>query len=165
VAKSSPACSDDRATGVGKTEGRAAAVRRAPLPEGDVKYAGVGYVGRDVESMIRDLADVSIDMVREEDGGSGRAPRWAPKSACSTCCCRRRHRTARRRKAAARQENYQKTRELRGPFAKGAGRQMVEIEVRERSFPAFIVSSSGVEMDIHVRTCCRASSGQRKSAR
>ena len=30
------------------------------------KFTEVGYVGRDVESMIRDLVDISIDMVREE---------------------------------------------------------------------------------------------------
>ena len=30
------------------------------------KFTEVGYVGRDVESMIRDLVDIAIDLVREE---------------------------------------------------------------------------------------------------
>src|SRR6202795_5404863 len=56
-------------TGVGKTE---LARRLARLPNSPFlkveasKFTEVGYVGRDVESMIRDLVDIAIDMVREE---------------------------------------------------------------------------------------------------
>src|SRR5215470_2550448 len=53
-------------TGVGKTE---IARRLAGCPFVKVeasKYTEVGYVGRDVESMVRDLVEMSIDMVREE---------------------------------------------------------------------------------------------------
>ncbi|MGH9812993.1 MAG: AAA family ATPase, partial [Candidatus Acidiferrales bacterium] len=56
-------------TGVGKTEiaRRLARLAHAPFLKVEAsKYTEVGYVGRDVESMIRDLLDVSIDMVREE---------------------------------------------------------------------------------------------------
>src|SRR6185437_3151976 len=56
-------------TGVGKTEiaRRLAKLANSPfLKVGASKFTEVGYVGRDVESMIRDLVDVSIDMVREE---------------------------------------------------------------------------------------------------
>src|SRR5690348_9773699 len=56
-------------TGVGKTElaRRLAKLSNSPFMKVEAsKFTEVGYVGRDVESMIRDLVDISIDMVREE---------------------------------------------------------------------------------------------------
>lgn len=56
-------------TGVGKTEiaRRLATLAHAPFVKVEAtKYTEVGYVGRDVESIIRDLLDTSIKMVREE---------------------------------------------------------------------------------------------------
>jgi ATP-dependent HslUV protease ATP-binding subunit HslU len=56
-------------TGVGKTEiaRRLAKLANSPFLKVEAsKFTEVGYVGRDVESMIRDLVDISIDMVREE---------------------------------------------------------------------------------------------------
>jgi len=56
-------------TGVGKTEiaRRLSRLARAPFLKVEAtKYTEVGYVGRDVESMIRDLVDIAIKMVREE---------------------------------------------------------------------------------------------------
>ena len=56
-------------TGVGKTEIARRLARLAGCPFVKVeasKYTEVGYVGRDVESMIRDLVETAIDMVREE---------------------------------------------------------------------------------------------------
>ncbi|HWQ54343.1 MAG TPA: ATP-dependent protease ATPase subunit HslU [Bryobacteraceae bacterium] len=56
-------------TGVGKTElaRRLAKLANSPFMKVEAsKFTEVGYVGRDVESMIRDLVDISIDMVREE---------------------------------------------------------------------------------------------------
>src|ERR1700684_976288 len=56
-------------TGVGKTElaRRLARLSHSPFLKVEAsKLTEVGYVGRDVESMIRDLVDISIDMVREE---------------------------------------------------------------------------------------------------
>jgi len=56
-------------TGVGKTEiaRRLARLANAPFVKVEAsKFTEVGYVGRDVESMIRDLVDVAINMVREE---------------------------------------------------------------------------------------------------
>ena len=64
-------------TGVGKTEiaRRLAKLANSPFMKVEAsKFTEVGYVGRDVESMIRDLVEIAIDMVRE--------------SACLTCCCR-----------------------------------------------------------------------------
>ncbi|MCK9281456.1 MAG: ATP-dependent protease ATPase subunit HslU [Melioribacteraceae bacterium] len=56
-------------TGVGKTEiaRRLAKLSGAPFIKVEAsKYTEVGYVGRDVESMIRDLAEISVNMVRSE---------------------------------------------------------------------------------------------------
>ncbi len=56
-------------TGVGKTEiaRRLARLARAPFMKVEAsKFTEVGYVGRDVESMIRDLTELSVSMVREE---------------------------------------------------------------------------------------------------
>src|SRR6202521_3786110 len=56
-------------TGVGKTEiaRRLARLANSPFLKVEaIKFTEVGYVGRDVESMIRDLVEISIDMVREE---------------------------------------------------------------------------------------------------
>src|SRR4026209_2823692 len=56
-------------TGVGKTEiaRRLARLANSPFLKVEAsRFTEVGYVGRDVESMIRDLVEISIDMVREE---------------------------------------------------------------------------------------------------
>ncbi|EJO8947003.1 TPA: ATP-dependent protease ATPase subunit HslU [Listeria monocytogenes] len=56
-------------TGVGKTEiaRRIAKIVRAPFSKVEAtKFTEVGYVGRDVESMIRDLVEVSVRLVKEE---------------------------------------------------------------------------------------------------
>ncbi len=56
-------------TGVGKTEiaRRLARLANAPFLKVEAtKYTEVGYVGRDVESIIRDLTDVAVSMVKEE---------------------------------------------------------------------------------------------------
>lgn len=57
-------------TGVGKTEiaRRLAKLAQAPFLKVEAsKYTEVGYVGRDVESMIRDLTDLAVNMVRAEE--------------------------------------------------------------------------------------------------
>ena len=57
-------------TGVGKTEiaRRLARLARAPFIKVEAtKFTEVGYVGRDVESIVRDLMDIAIKMTREEE--------------------------------------------------------------------------------------------------
>ncbi len=57
-------------TGVGKTEisRRLARLTTCPFVKVEAtKFTEVGYVGRDVESMVRDLVDIAIDMIREEE--------------------------------------------------------------------------------------------------
>jgi ATP-dependent HslUV protease ATP-binding subunit HslU len=56
-------------TGVGKTEiaRRLARLAHSPFIKVEAsKFTEVGYVGRDVESMVRDLVELAVDMVREE---------------------------------------------------------------------------------------------------
>ena len=100
-------------TGVGKTEiaRRLAKLANSPFMKVEAsKFTEVGYVGRDVESMIRDLVEIAIEMVREEklEDVSDKAelnaeerlldillPPPAPRTggdAASRFCSRRRHR-------------------------------------------------------------------------
>ena len=72
-------------TGVGKTEiaRRLAKLTNSPFMKVGSKFTEVGYVGRDVESMIRDLVEIAVDMVREEKLEEVEDARSStPKSAC-----------------------------------------------------------------------------------
>src|SRR5688572_8602850 len=56
-------------TGIGKTEiaRRLARLVHSPFIKVEAtKYTEVGYVGRDVESMVRDLTDISVDLIKQE---------------------------------------------------------------------------------------------------
>jgi len=62
-------------TGVGKTEiaRRLARLARAPFLKVEAsKFTEVGYVGRDVDSIVRDLAEVAVKLVRDEEAGKVR---------------------------------------------------------------------------------------------
>ena len=148
-------------TGVGKTEiaRRLARLANSPFLKVEAsRFTEVGYVGRDVESMVRDLVEISIDMVREEklEEVSEKAeqnaedrlldlllpPQPTPARGASE-------------DSPASTEALQRTREkLRAQIREGKlNERTVEVDVRERSFPAFeIVSSQGVEeMDINIK--------------
>jgi ATP-dependent HslUV protease ATP-binding subunit HslU len=88
-------------TGVGKTEiaRRLAKLANAPFIKVEAtKFTEVGYVGRDVESIIRDLADAAIKLLREQEIIKfATAPKTPLKSASSTRCCRRAHGLQQRR--------------------------------------------------------------------
>ena len=78
-------------TGVGKTEiaRRLAKLTGAPFIKVEAtKYTEVGYVGRDVESMIRDLMSVALAMVKQElrEGCASGRPN-APRRSFWTRCC------------------------------------------------------------------------------
>jgi ATP-dependent HslUV protease ATP-binding subunit HslU len=162
-------------TGVGKTEiaRRLAKLANSPFLKVEAsKFTEVGYVGRDVESMIRDLVEISIDMVRTEkleevaekaeQNAEERildlllpplspAPIVADDSSKSAT------------------ENWNRTREkLRTQLRDGKlDERTVELEVKERSFPAFeIISSSGVEeMDINIKDILPGFLGQKTKKR
>ena len=169
-------------TGIGKTEiaRRLARLTNSPFLKVEAsRFTEVGYVGRDVESMIRDLVEVSIEMVREEkveevaekaeQNAEERlldlllppppAPRGdrADKSPTNDD------------KGAAANDHFLRTREkLRAQLREGKlDDRQVEIETRERSFPAFeIISSQGIEeMDINVKDMLPGLFGQRSKKR
>jgi ATP-dependent HslUV protease ATP-binding subunit HslU len=163
-------------TGVGKTEIARRLARLAGCPFVKVeasKYTEVGYVGRDVESMVRDLVEVAIDMVREEklDEVAERAEQAAEErvldlllpSVPATI------ETGAPISDAQRREQIQRTRDkLRTQLREGKlDQRMVEVEVRERSMPAFeIVTNQGIEeMDINVKDMLSGFFGQQKKKR
>ena len=155
-------------TGVGKTEiaRRLARLSNSPFLKVEAsKFTEVGYVGRDVESMIRDLVEIAIDMVRQE----------------------KLEEVADKAEAAAEErlldllvppppptdgdsgESYQRTREkFRQQLRDGKlDDRMVEIEARERNFPSFeIVTNTGVEeMGVNIRDMLPGFFGQKTKKR
>jgi ATP-dependent HslUV protease ATP-binding subunit HslU len=176
-------------TGVGKTEiaRRLAKLTNSPFMKVEAsKFTEVGYVGRDVESMIRDLVEIAVDMVREEKleevedraelnaeerlldlllppspaaaGAPGGAhPSPGPVVIDGTSY------------PPASQESHNRTREkLRQQFRESKlDERTVEIDVRERSTPSFeIISNQGVEeMDINLKDVLPNIFGQRTKKR
>ena len=136
-------------TGVGKTEvaRRLAKLASSPFLKVEAtKFTEVGYVGRDVDSMIRDLVEVSIDLVREEklELVSERAEANAEERMLDLLMPPQEEG----------QDSVDKSREkLRGSLREGKlDERMVDIEVRERNMPVEIVTSTGTEeMDINLR--------------
>ena len=126
-------------TGVGKTElaRRLAKLANSPFLKVEAsKFTEVGYVGRDVESMIRDLAEIAIDMVREErlDEIGERAERNAEERLLDLLM-------PPPGETAETPESVDRTREkLRERLRAGKlDDRMVEVDVKERS-PTFEVS-------------------------
>jgi ATP-dependent HslUV protease ATP-binding subunit HslU len=167
-------------TGLGKTEIARRLARLAGCPFIKVeasKYTEVGYVGRDVESMVRDLVETSIDMVREEklDEVAERAEHAAEERVldlllpASPPPPSEPPGPSAPQIEAPRRDQMDRTREkLRAQLRDGKlDQRLVEVEVRERSTPAFeIVSSQGVEeMDINVKDMLSGIFGQQKRRR
>jgi ATP-dependent protease HslVU (ClpYQ) ATPase subunit len=79
-------------TGVGKTEiaRRLATLANAPFVKVEAtRFTEVGYVGKDVEQIIRDLADTAVKLYREQAKVRVRTQAEdAPKTASSMRCCR-----------------------------------------------------------------------------
>ena len=139
-------------TGVGKTElaRRLAKLANSPFLKVEAsKFTEVGYVGRDVESMIRDLAEISIDMVREErlNEIGERAERNAEERLLDLLM-------PPPADTAEAPESIDRTREkLRERLRAGKlDDRMVEVDVKERG-PTFEVSTLGgmEEMDINLK--------------
>ena len=153
-------------TGVGKTEiaRRLAKLANSPFLKVEAsKFTEVGYVGRDVESMIRDLVEIAIEMVREEklEDVADKAELNAeerlldillpPADAATAEGVEAGHGAG--RNDCVRDESQCRTREkLRQQLREGKlDDRTVEIDVRERNFPSFeIISNQGVEeMDVN----------------
>ena len=166
-------------TGVGKTEiaRRLAKLANSPFLKVEAsKFTEVGYVGRDVDSMIRDLVEISVDMVRGEklEDVADKAELNAEERVLDLLL-----------PAASFQkppeagsmgfspegsvESYSRGREkLRQQLREGKlDDRVIELDVREKSFPAFeIISNQGVEeMDINVKDMLPNIFGQRTKKR
>ena len=147
-------------TGVGKTEiaRRLAKLTNSPFLKVEAsKFTEVGYVGRDVESMIRDLVEIAIDMVREErleeveDRAEMNAeerlldvllppPPPAPPASAPTL--------EGQQLTLPGSDSYQRSSEkMRQLFREGKlAERMVELDVRERGMPQFgIISNQNLE--------------------
>jgi ATP-dependent HslUV protease ATP-binding subunit HslU len=155
-------------TGVGKTEiaRRLARLAQSPFIKVEAsKFTEVGYVGRDVESMVRDLVELSVDMVRDERIEEvhakaeqnaeerlldlllppPRTPVDAPADELGFGVS----------SPASAQDSWQITREkFRDQLRDGRlDHRSVEVDVRERAFPSFevITGSSVEEIDINLK--------------
>ncbi|HEX9255713.1 MAG TPA: ATP-dependent protease ATPase subunit HslU, partial [Candidatus Angelobacter sp.] len=137
------------------------------------KFTEVGYVGRDVESMIRDLVEIAIDMVREEklEEVTEKAEQQAEERLLDLLLPSTPAATSSTAGFALVTEgdSASRTREkLRDQLHEGKlDERMVELEVRERSTPAFeIISNQGVEeMDINIKDMLPNIFGQRTKKR
>ncbi|MCC6341505.1 MAG: ATP-dependent protease ATPase subunit HslU [Bryobacterales bacterium] len=150
-------------TGVGKTElaRRLAKLANSPFIKVEAsKFTEVGYVGRDVETMIRDLVEIAIDMVREErlDEVADRAERNAEERLLDLLMPPQPEPS----------ESVDRTREkLREKLRAGKlDDRAVEIDVKERG-PSFeITTNSGMEeMDINLKDFIPNLFGQRTRRR
>ena len=156
-------------TGVGKTEiaRRLARMSNSPFLKVEAsKFTEVGYVGRDVESMIRDLTEIAVEMTRADrveeitDKAEVNAeerildlllppnPRSAGAAGYLDIVSLEDEDTPIAPESSNRDDNFNRTREkLRSQLREGKlDNRMVDIEVRERNFPTIEVAGpQGVE--------------------
>ena len=159
-------------TGVGKTEiaRRLARLTNSPFIKVEAsKYTEVGYVGRDVESMVRDLADLAIAMVREEKSVEVRERARGNVDDRLLNLLLPAPQTPRAPEPPDAAEQFNRTREkLRTQLREGVLEdRTVEIDVQQDSFPAFrIFGSAGQEeMDVNIRDSVAGMFGSRKRRR
>jgi ATP-dependent HslUV protease ATP-binding subunit HslU len=170
-------------TGVGKTEiaRRLAKLANSPFLKVEAsKFTEVGYVGRDVESMIRDLVEIAIEMIREEklEDVADKAELNAEERLLDILLPPTTPRTDSAPASSggvvidastSLTESSGRTREkLRQQLREGKlDDRTVEIETRERNFPSFeIISNQGVEeMDVNIKDMLPNIFGQRTKKR
>jgi ATP-dependent HslUV protease ATP-binding subunit HslU len=146
-------------TGVGKTEiaRRLARLAQSPFIKVEAsKFTEVGYVGRDVESMVRDLVELGVDMVREArlEEVRGKAAQNAEDRLLDILLPPSRPIAPDEDPAAARDQQQQTRDRIREQLRAGRlDTRIVEIDVREKSFPSFeiIAGSSVEEVDINLK--------------
>ena len=158
-------------TGVGKTEiaRRLARIAQSPFIKVEAsKFTEVGYVGRDVESMVRDLVELAVDMVREErlDEVHSKAEQNAeerlldlllppPRATLEPEEPPMTPRSLEFVPNVTAQDSWHQTREkFREQLRDGRlDQRAVELDVRERAFPSFevITGSSFEEIDINIK--------------
>jgi ATP-dependent HslUV protease ATP-binding subunit HslU len=177
-------------TGVGKTEiaRRLAKLTNSPFLKVEAsKFTEVGYVGRDVESIVRDLVEIAIDMVREEkmEEVEDKAELAAedrlldlllpPTPAAAPVATHEPGSNVIQLPAVTPEgedapgEREKRTREkLRQQFREGKlDDRIVELDVRDRNMPSFeIITNQGTEeMDINLKDMIPGLFGQRTKKR
>jgi ATP-dependent HslUV protease ATP-binding subunit HslU len=156
-------------TGVGKTEiaRRLARLAQSPFIKVEAsKFTEVGYVGRDVESMVRDLVELAVDMVRDEriEEVHAKAEQNAEERLLDLLLPPPRTAVdaphdelgfASSTGPVSAHDSWQHTREkFRDQLRDGRlDHRSVEVDVRERAFPSFevITGSSVEEIDINIK--------------
>ncbi|MEK6288735.1 MAG: ATP-dependent protease ATPase subunit HslU [Acidobacteriota bacterium] len=146
-------------TGIGKTEiaRRLARLSNSPFLKVEAsKFTEVGYVGRDVESMIRDLVEIGVDLVREEKIAevAEKAEQNAEERMLDLLLPRTKQIEEPENDSSY--EQFERTREkLRQQLREGRlNARIVELEVQERANPGHfeIYTPQGIEeMDINLR--------------
>jgi len=138
-------------TGVGKTEiaRRLARLAHSPFIKVEAsKFTEVGYVGRDVESMVRDLVELAVDMVRDEKGEEVRdKARAAAEERLLDLLLPTRPPAPGEDPIAAREQAGRTRERMREQFREGRlDERVVEIDVQPTAMPAFeIIAGSSVE--------------------
>lgn len=142
-------------TGVGKTEiaRRLAKLANAPFLKIEAtKFTEVGYVGRDVESMIRDLTELAVSMVRKEEQAlvMEKAAGIAEERILDILLPARKVANAQEEQEATDLSREKMRTRLRAGQLKD---RLVELEVPDRALPMIeIFSASGMEeMDMQIR--------------
>ena len=145
-------------TGVGKTEiaRRLARLAQSPFLKVEAsKFTEVGYVGRDVESMVRDLVELGVDMVRDErlEEVRTKASQNAEDRLLDILLPPRPIAPDEDSSAAREQQSQTRARFREQLRAGRLDTRVVEIDVREKSFPSFeiIAGSSVEEVDINLK--------------
>lgn len=140
-------------TGVGKTEiaRRLARLSNSPFVKVEAtKFTEVGYVGRDVDSMVRDLIEMAIDMIREQRIRlvSERAGRNAEERLLDALLPPDPQADDESAAQTSRTREKLRQRLLDGKL----NDRMVEIDVQGRRSPIEVITNQGVEeMDINIR--------------
>ena len=146
-------------TGVGKTEiaRRLAKLAGAPFLKIEAtKFTEVGYVGRDVESMIRDLTELSINMLKreEQEEVKEKATGLAEERILDILLPAKKPSTTPDEEEPADQSVDQSREKIRARFKAGQlDARVVELEVPDRTMPMIeIFSAQGMEeMDMQIR--------------
>jgi ATP-dependent HslUV protease ATP-binding subunit HslU len=159
-------------TGVGKTEiaRRLARLTNSPFIKVEAsKYTEVGYVGRDVESMVRDLADLAVEMVRAEKSREVRQKARGQVEERLLALLLPPSGPPRTPPDLEAQEQFQRTREkLRQQLRDGLLEDRpVEVETREDAVPAIRLFGAGgmEEMDASLRESLAGLFGKRTRRR
>jgi ATP-dependent HslUV protease ATP-binding subunit HslU len=146
-------------TGVGKTEiaRRLARLAQSPFVKVEAsKFTEVGYVGRDVESMVRDLVELGIDMVRAEriEEVRAKAVQNAEDRLLDLLLPPTRPAGPDEDSTAAREQQARTRERFREQLRAGQlDSRVVEIDVREKAFPSLeiIAGSSVEEVDVNLK--------------